>query len=124
MTRAVIITHGKLGAALMEVVSATLGPQSDVEIITNEGLALDQITRAVEARLTEEAALLFVDSCGGSPFVACKCLCVQRTNVAIISGVNLPMLISFFTKRQQYPFAELRHIVESDGHRGIQLASA
>jgi mannose/fructose-specific phosphotransferase system component IIA len=124
VTRAVIVTHGNLGAALMEVVSQTLGPQSDVEIITNEGRALDQITRDVEARLTGAPVLLFVDSCGGSPFVACKCLCAQRENVAIISGVNLPMLISFFTKRHQYPFDELRHIVESDGHRGIQLAFA
>lgn len=122
MTRAVIITHGRLGAALMEVVEKTLGPQSDVEIITNENLALDHITREVEARLTDEATLLFVDSCGGSPFVACKILCARHANVAILSGVNLPMLFSFFTKRHQHPFAELRQIVESDGHRGIQLA--
>jgi mannose/fructose-specific phosphotransferase system component IIA len=124
VTRAVIITHGTLGRALMDTVEGTLGPQSDVDVLTNEGLSLDQIVERVEGCLHEQPTVLFVDFCGGSPYIACKTLQPKRQTCAVISGVNLPMLFSFFTKRRSLHFAELITIIETDGHRGIQLISA
>ena len=120
MTRAVILTHGELGKALMNAVVNMLGPQSDADVLTNEGLSLEQIINAVESRLNDTPCLLFVDHCGGSPFVACKTLSARYPHHRLITGVNLPMLLSFFTKRSRLPFDELVQVVESDGHRGIQ----
>jgi mannose/fructose-specific phosphotransferase system component IIA len=100
---------------------ATLGPQAGVDVLSNDGLSLDQITDAIKAKLSESPCVLFVDSCGGSPYVACRTMHLDHPLHAIISGVNLPMLYSFFTKREKLPFAELVAVVEADGHRGIQL---
>jgi mannose PTS system EIIA component len=120
MTIAVILTHGSLGRALMDAVEKMLGPQTGVNVLSNEGLSLEQIVEAVEARLGETPSVIFVDHCGGSPFVACKSLHSRHPQHALLTGVNLPMLLSFFTKRGRLPFEELVQTVESDGHRGIQ----
>jgi len=74
--------------------------------------------------LSDAPSVLFVDHCGGSPFVACKELHSRQPRHALLTGVNLPMLLSFFTKRDRLPFDELVQTVEADGHRGIQRTSA
>lgn len=124
MTEAVILTHGGLGRGLMDAVEKMLGPQSGVEVLSNEGLSLDQIVAAVESRLSDAPALIFLDHCGGSPFVACKALHSRHPQHVLLTGVNLPMLLSFFTKRGRLPFEELALAVESDGHRGMQRIPA
>jgi PTS system mannose-specific IIA component len=124
MVRAIILTHGTVGQALLEAVEKILGPQTGVEVVSNEGLSLEQITQTVESRLDGSPTVLFVDFCGGSPYVAGKSLHEHHLSAAMVTGVNLPMLFSFFTKRNQLPFAELVTTVETDGHRGIQRLSA
>lgn len=117
----IIVTHMALGQALMQAVEGMIGPQSDFEILSNEGLSLEQISAAIEHRLGVGPTFLFVDFCGGSPYVACKSLREQHPECVVVSGVNMPMLVSFFTKRDKLSFTELARTVESDGHRGIQL---
>ncbi|HEY3294872.1 MAG TPA: hypothetical protein VGL38_05505 [bacterium] len=124
MVRAVILTHGTLGAVLLATVQGVLGPQADVQVLSNEGLSLDQIIHAVQSTLSGGPLIFFVDFCGGSPYVACKTLQQVHPECAIISGVNMPMLFSFFTKREQLAFSELVTMVESDAHRGIQRISS
>lgn len=121
MTRALLITHSTLGAALMASVESVLGPQEDVVVLSNTGQALDQITNSIVPHLNGAPCIIFVDFCGGSPFMACKSIALAPETTAIVSGVNLPMLLSFFTKRNTLNFAELSQAVKTDGLRGIQL---
>ncbi len=123
MVRAVLLTHGTLGKELMTEVQAVLGEQTDVDVLSNEGMSLEQITQAAQARLGGPM-VFFVDFCGGSPYVACTTLQQLHPECAVISGVNMPMLFSFFTKRSQLPFKELVEMVESDAHRGIRRVSS
>jgi len=118
---ALFLTHGHLGEMLMEAVEKVLGPQPDVIVLSNDGCTIDNMKFNVETRLGDRPGVLFVDFCGGSPYVACKSLHEVHPNYAVISGVNRPMLFSFFTKRNQFPFSELIEIVKADGLRGIQL---
>ena len=121
MTRAILLTHGTLGEALMTSVESILGPQEEVVILSNKDKALDQIADSIVPHLKDSHSIVFVDFCGGSPFMACKSLECPPETTAIVSGVNLPMLLSFFTKRNKLNFAELSQIVKTDGLRGIQL---
>lgn len=121
MIPALIVTHGKLGEELLKAVEQVLGPQAEVTFLSNNGLSLEQLQSMVQSKLSAESTAVFVDFCGGSPYVACKYLRDTYTSSAIISGVNFPMLLSFFTKREKFPFDELVEIVKSDGLRGIQL---
>jgi mannose/fructose-specific phosphotransferase system component IIA len=123
--QAIILTHGLLGKVLLEAAELSLGPQTGVDVLSNTGLSLEQMVEAVEKRIaTDSPTIFFVDYCGGSPFVACATLRQLHPTHTLISGINLPMLISFFTKRDKFPFEELVQIVESDAHRGIQRISA
>ena len=121
MIPALILTHGQVGQMLMEAVEKVLGPQSGVVVLSNDDCTLEEMKFNVESRLGAGPGLLFVDFCGGSPYVACKSLRETHPNYAVISGVNLPMLFSFFTKRNQHSFEELVEVVKTDGLRGIQL---
>ena len=120
---ALIVTHGEVGRAMLESISRTLGPQADVAVVSNDGLSLEQLTERVRARLERRPTVVFVDFCGGSPYIVCCTARPAYPHVAVISGVNLPMLISFFTKRNKLPFAELVTTVKADGLRGIELQS-
>ncbi|MBU1638266.1 hypothetical protein KKC97_11430 [bacterium] len=121
MIRAILLTHGALGAALMASVESILGPQEEVVVLSNSDQALDQITDSLTPHLQDAHCIIFVDFCGGSPFMACKSLALPSETTALVSGVNLPMLLSFFTKRNQMNFEELSQTVRTDAMRGIQL---
>ena len=124
MVRAVLLTHGTLGKELMAAVHGVLGPQSDVDVLSNDGMSLDQIIEAAHSTLSGDSLIFFVDFCGGSPYVACKTLQQLHPECAVVTGVNMPMLFSFFTKRNLLAFKELVEMVESDAHRGIQRISS
>ncbi|MCC6476260.1 PTS mannose transporter subunit IIAB, partial [bacterium] len=68
---------------------------------------------------TSDPTIVFVDLCGGSTFMACATLPGERNNCALVAGVNLPMLLSFFTKRDKLSLSELAETVQKDGIRGI-----
>ncbi|MFH1010692.1 MAG: hypothetical protein V1784_05595 [bacterium] len=122
MTCALIVTHGLLGAELLRCVETLLGPQEGVEVISNQDRDLEGLCREVASHIPKERdTILFVDFWGGSPYVACRRACEDPGRLAIISGVNLPMLTSFFTKRAAKGFEELVEVVREDGLRGIQL---
>jgi mannose/fructose/sorbose-specific phosphotransferase system IIA component len=121
--RALIVTHGQLGKELLNSVEKVIGPQTEAVVLSNEGQSLDQIISSVRAHLDSSPMIIFVDFCGGSPYVACKNLRMNHPLCAVISGVNFPMLISFFTKREKLSFAELVEVAKADGLRGIQVLS-
>ena len=122
--RAVIVTHGSLGSALVEAVARVLGPPRYCDVVSNEGLSLEQLIGTVGIHLDGTPTVMFTDFCGGSAYAACHALQERHPETAVVSGVNLPMLLSFFTKRDTLPFGELVAAVETDGHRGIQRTVA
>lgn len=119
MVRAIVVTHGDLGKALVSATESVLGPQQGCTVISNSGLSLDQIKARVSEASTSDPTLVFVDLCGGSTFMACVTLPDERRNCALVAGVNLPMLLSFFTKRDKLSLNELAETVQKDGVRGI-----
>lgn len=119
MTRAILVTHGTLGQALYDAAASVMGQQECVDILSNSGLSLEQIQTRVRERVTSEPTVIMVDLCGGSPFMACCSLSGLSAETVIVSGVNLPMLLSFFTKRDKLPLTELAATLERDAMRGI-----
>ncbi len=121
MIHALIVTHGNLGAELLQVVESLLGTQEAVQVISNAGRDLEDLCGLVSSHIpVGEEVILFVDFCGGSPYVACRRSCEHASSITVLSGVNLPMLISFFTKRSNLSISSLIQTVREDGLRGIQ----
>ena len=118
MVGAIIVTHDSLGEALLNSIFAIMGPQEKVINVNNREYSAENL-RQVTSKYIElyEECILFVDFYG-STFAAAK---AAAEDLPIISGVNLPMLLSFFNKRQNLELKILAETVSADGKRGIVI---
>ena len=61
MVRAILLTHGTLGASLMASVESILGPQIDVTVLSNSGLSLDQIIASLSPHIMDQPCIVFAE---------------------------------------------------------------
>lgn len=104
---------------LVHAAFVILGKQEGVYMLSNSDLSSDALQRAIKKTLREAAdeCIIFVD-CLGSSYTAAKYTC---EGAPVIAGVNLPMLLSFFTKRDRMRLPELVETVIADGKKGILM---
>jgi len=117
-----IITHENIGDALYNGVTGILGAQNDVHILSNKKDAIPVLVSKVQKIVSASPGkrpVCFTDLKGGSCWNLANM--VQRTNphMVIISGVNLPMLLTFFNNISHLGFNDLIDKTVSDGARGI-----
>jgi len=124
--RGIIITHALLAEAFIATVEQIAGKQEYLQALSNLGLSNDELARRMREFLADgEPTIIFTDFNAGSTYAVARqvvdsCRPKENAACAALTGVNLPMLISFVTKRDQLPFADLVEILRQDGHRGIQ----
>jgi mannose/fructose-specific phosphotransferase system component IIA len=61
------------------------------------------------------------DMRGGNCWAIASLISRNEADYHVVSGVNLPMILSFLTKKDQLTVEELAETIEKDGHRGILL---
>jgi PTS system mannose-specific IIA component len=124
----VVATHGALGESLLETVTMIIGPPVRARAVSlsrdRDPLELrDQLTEAIcEVGTDGNGVLLAVDMYGGTPANIGMTL-LEPGRVDLLTGVNLPMLIKFFTYRGSCPLDELAELLKSYARDGIVLAS-
>ena len=127
MIRALVITHGNIGVELVRVTGLILGPVEGLSAMTNSGKSLADLRAEIDAWLAEGAAsgavgaVILVDDYGGSCATASQLACGHEPTRAIISGVNLAMLLGFLTWRENDEFAELVGRLVRKGREAITL---
>jgi len=132
MIRALVMTHGQIGTELVRVVEMILGPIEGLDASSNSGLSAEDITSQVEAWLApvvgdeQEAperapTLILVDDYGGSCAHAAQLACGDRPDSAVLSGVNLAMLLGFVTWRDSSDFNDLVHRLVQKGREAITI---
>jgi|YNPBryBLVA2012_1023415.scaffolds.fasta_scaffold00967_8 mannose/fructose-specific phosphotransferase system component IIA len=99
----IVVAHSRLAEELVHTAFAVLGEQPNVAGIA---LTSEQNLEAVCARIAAardamqvDGYLVLTDMMGGTPCNASMMLCKDRTDIHIISGVNLYMLITAITAR-------------------------
>jgi len=123
----ILICHGKLAETFLKTAEEIVGPIEGVRCISNHGKSLavvrEETERALEGFVGAEGVLIMADLFGSSCW---RCglgeLLVKpsRTDtVAVITGVNLGMLLSFSQKRNTMGFRDLTAALVEDGRRGI-----
>ena len=121
MIKGLVIGHRDFSRAVMNVLESVSGDIECIDFISNEGLSTDDLTAHIQSlcqSVMQAGILIFVDMYGGSCWRAAKKANLQNTH--IVSGFNIPMLLSFIHKRQTLPFDELVRTIGHDGKRAIR----
>jgi mannose/fructose-specific phosphotransferase system component IIA len=105
--RGVVLTHGSMAEGLVDAVQQIAGAEPDALIpISNRGLSPQTVIERIRALAGRGPLVLFTDLQSGSCAFAVRQLCRERSDMAAIAGVNLPLLLDFVLHRDQ-PLAEL-----------------
>lgn len=120
----IVICHSLLAFELVNAVQKILGHTEYVYAFSNDNLAPPVIYQNIVdviKKSNTDRIIAMVDLRGGSCWTVAKMITREFPQMKVISGVNIPMLISFLTKRDKLPFEELPQVLNVDGHRGILL---
>ncbi|MCG6910774.1 MAG: PTS fructose transporter subunit IIA [Deltaproteobacteria bacterium] len=123
-----IITHRKLGDALIDAAGFILGYEPEavtsVSIDINEKVdALrSEIAKSIKKVNRNKGVLILTDMFGGTPSNLSYSF-LEEGKVEVISGVNLPVLIKAVGSREKMGLSELAAHLETYGKKSISAAS-
>lgn len=124
MINFLILTHGHFGAYLVEAAEEIAGHQNEVEVIsilprqTLEEVR-EKARQSIEKLSSPEGLILLTDMAGGTPTNIVLPLVKDKTNTAVLSGINLYMLISAFSHRKTMSFEALTQKLIEDGRKSV-----
>lgn len=122
-TVGVIISHAEVAAALVGAVRTISGVSDALQAVSNEGCDPKALAQRIEEAIGERPAVLFVDLPGGSCLSSAVRLSRGRGERAVVTGVNLAMLLDFVFHREVPPAEAARRAVEA-GSRAIRTPAA
>ena len=94
--RAIVAGHASLADGLISAVAAITGRGDVLRAVSGANLTASDVTRALERALDDTGAtVVFTDLPGGSCTLAARRLQRDRPGLAVVIGVNLPMLLEF-----------------------------
>jgi len=121
----VLVTHAGLATALKssaEMIVGTIEGCVTVEVAPGE-IADDIMARVVAAveSVQSDGAIIMTDLFGGTPSNMAMSF-LKEGCIEVVTGVNLPMLIEFCSRRERMPVAELAADLYRTGREGIIVA--
>lgn len=126
MVHVLVLTHGELAKNLYETLGLFIDDQTNIEAICL-GEDPEKMRNSLQKRLMETEVsefLLLVDLFGGTPFNISASLLPESSEsgkkVEIITGVNLPMLVSVAFEMEGKGLSELKCIAIQNGKEGVR----
>jgi mannose/fructose/sorbose-specific phosphotransferase system IIA component len=125
MINAVFVTHGPIGDALIDAIRGIIGSDQGLFALDVMNMSAEEIYQRIAALANapenkDEGLLILASLKGGSCWNVSASIAGTHPNVKVVCGVNLPMALSFVTKRQDYALDELAKKVCKDGELGIK----
>ncbi|MEE8633570.1 MAG: PTS sugar transporter subunit IIA [Methyloceanibacter sp.] len=127
MIGVVIVTHGKLAHEFRAALEHVVGPQEQIETISIgpdddlDARRADMLS-ALDNVDSGEGVVVLTDMFGGSPSnLAISAM--ERPNVEVIAGVNLPMLVKLASVRGEAGLDEAIMKAQEAGRKYISVAS-
>jgi PTS system mannose-specific IIA component len=128
MNAVVVATHGEYGSAMVQTLKMILGEIDQLQSVT---LALEDSMETFQEKLEKtlqtldpegKGALVLVDMLGGTPFnVAIQT--AQRHKIAVVTGVNLPMLIKITSSPDQEDLQAFAREVQKAARESIKTSA-
>ncbi len=121
--RGVIVTHAAVAQALLAAVAAITGVSDALVPVSNDGCDSGALTERLMRAIGGRPAVLFVDLPGGSCLTTSVRLAKGATDVAVVTGVNLAMLLDFVFHRELAPADAARRAADA-GSKAIRTPAA
>lgn len=97
----IVVCHGRLAQALVDAVREIVGDDGGLVAVRTQGCTPEEVGRRVETALAGAgSAIVFADLPSGSGTFAARHLARRREGVAVVCGVNLPLLLDFVFHRE------------------------
>jgi PTS system mannose-specific IIA component len=127
MISVIVITHGQFGQELLRTAEDIVGRQESIAALSvTPDMGPENVCQALEQTLNRlaspEGALILVDMLGGTPCNTAL-LKTKNTSAEVLTGVNLYMVLSSFTHRENMDLKSLAAKVTEDGRRAIVSAN-
>lgn len=125
MTGLVLVTHAGLAGALKsaaEMIVGSIDTCATVEVAPGEHAdgIMARVVAAVEA-VSADGAIIMTDLFGGTPSNMAMSF-LKEGRIEVLTGVNLPMLIEFCSKRERMEVVELAAELQRSGREAIIIA--
>ena len=121
--KGVIVSHAAVAQALVAAVTAITGIEGALVPVSNEGCGTEALGERLRDAVGKGPAVLFVDLPGGSCFTSSARYAKQQADVAVVTGVNLAMLLDFVFHRDVQPAEAARRAVDAGG-KAIRVTAA
>jgi PTS system mannose-specific IIA component len=123
----VIVTHGRLGSELINALEHVCGAQANINAVSigpddDMEQKRTQILETVASAEEGNGVMLLTDMFGGTPSNLAISI-MDKGNVEVIAGVNLPMLIKLASVRQTESLDEAAQSAQEAGRKYINIAS-
>ena len=123
----VIVTHGRLAEEFVFAMEHVVGPQANVESICigpedDMERRRHDILQAAGRVDSGKGVILLTDMFGGTPSNLAISI-LDKGNVEVIAGLNLPMLIKLVTVRGEETLANAVAQAQESGRKYINVAS-
>lgn len=127
MIGVVLVTHGNLATEFRAAMEHVVGPQDQLATITigpDDDMEVHRagILKAIEEVNTGEGTILLTDMFGGTPSNLAISI-MEKANVEVVAGVNLPMLIKLASVRSECTLDEAAEQTLDAGRKYINIAS-
>ena len=123
----VLVTHGHLATEFRAALEHVVGPQKQIETITI-GPEDDMETRRQDILLAigevdgGDGVVLLTDMFGGTPSNLAISV-MNGSEVEVVAGINLPMLIKLASVRDSVPLDQAVTQAQEAGRKYINIAS-
>lgn len=114
----ILVGHGKLAEGLLDAVEEITGTRDGLLPLDNHGVTPEGLEEQLTELAGQHASVIFVDLPSGSCAFAARRLKRRHPQMAIVCGVNLPLLLDFMFHRT-LPLDELVERLRS--HVGVSI---
>jgi mannose/fructose-specific phosphotransferase system component IIA len=120
----IVVTHGKLAEELVRTAELIVGKQEDLHAVSGSDLCDESVIetiRGIISKRDDARVVVFVDYFGGSCCINSVRAVEGEKGIKVISGVNLPVLLAFATKRGTMPFEEMVDHIIRRGRESVKV---
>jgi len=121
--RGIIVSHAAVAQALVAAVRVITGIDDALTPVSNEGCGTEALAERLRDAVGEGPAVLFVDLPGGSCMTSSTRYAKQHADIAVVTGVNLAMLLDFVFHRDVTPAEAAKRAVDA-GAKAIRVTAA